>query len=180
MPASVTSLNCAWNHFGGGKGQVCGALAKVILTLTLHTPHNPSTSTLTRHATQMLELNSTLQVLDLSNNGIGEKDAFILSEAVFVNKGLRQLILNGNAVGLIGGQNMFSVMDRKGFDAFNVVLHGCNMEQHDATMLFDPCSPEGHHCLDLSQPYQRAIAMSLYRKCCESGPDVENWKVFDV
>ena len=52
--------------------------------------------------------------------------------------------------------------------------------QHDATMLFDPCSPEGHHCLDLSQPYQRAIAMSLYRKCCESGPDVENWKVHDV
>jgi hypothetical protein len=34
--------------------------------------------------------------------------------------------------------------------------------------------------LDLSQPYQRAVAMSLYRKCCESGPDVENWKVAHV
>jgi hypothetical protein len=34
----------------------------------------------------MLEHNSTLQVLDLSNNGIGEQDAFILSEALFVNK----------------------------------------------------------------------------------------------
>ncbi len=126
---------------------------------------------------KMLEKNSSLEILDLSNNGIGEQDAFILSEAVFVNKGLRKLILNGNAVGLIGGQNLFSVMDRKGFDAFNVVLHGCNMEQHNSSVTFDPCSPEGHHCLDLSQPYQRAIAMSLYRKCCESGPDVENWKV---
>jgi hypothetical protein len=108
--SSITSLNCAWNHFGGGKGQICGALAK------------------------MLEKNSALAVLDLSNNGIGEQDAFILSEAVFVNKGLRKLILNGNAVGLIGGQNMFSVMDRKGFDVFNVVrrhslptLHYCNI-----------------------------------------------------
>lgn len=37
---------------------------------------------------------------------------------LIVIQGLRQLILNGNALGLIGGQNMFSVMDRKGFDAF--------------------------------------------------------------
>jgi Ran GTPase-activating protein (RanGAP) involved in mRNA processing and transport len=153
---SLTSLNCAWNHFGGGKGQICGALA------------------------HMLEHNSTLHVLDLSNNGIGEQDAFILSEAVFVNKGLRQLILNGNSIGVTGGQNMFGVMDRKGFDVFNVALHGCNMEQHDASMTFDPALPEGHHRLELAQPYQRAIAMSLYRKCCESGPDIENWKVGDV
>ena len=27
-------------------------------------------------------------------------------------QGLRQLVLNGNAVGLVGGQNMFTVMDR--------------------------------------------------------------------
>ena len=148
---SLTSLNCAWNHFGGGKAQICGTLARA------------------------LELNSTLQTLDLSNNGIGEQDAFILSEAVFVNKGLKYLVLNGNPLGLIGGQNMFSAMDRKGFDSFSVLFHGCNIEMHDNN-LFDPSSPEGHHCLDLSQPYQRAVAMSLYRKCCESGPDIENWK----
>jgi hypothetical protein len=44
-------------------------------------------------------------------------------------QGLRHLSLNGNSVGLIGGQNMFSVMDRKGFDVFSVLLHGCNMDQ---------------------------------------------------
>ncbi len=90
LNSSLTSLNCAWNHFGGGRGAICGALA------------------------QMLERNSTLHSLDLSSNGIGEQDAFILSEAVFVNRGLRHLVLNGNSIGVTGGQNMFSVMDRKG------------------------------------------------------------------
>ena len=40
-------------------------------------------------------------------------------------QGLRQLVLNGNAVGLVGGQNMFTVMDRCVCSCVCVFVRAC-------------------------------------------------------
>ena len=79
----ITELRVESLWGGWGTGQRCdGAgdddacllhVARHMLHVTRHTSHvTRHTSHVTRHTSQMLERNSTLQLLDLSNNGIGE------------------------------------------------------------------------------------------------------------
>jgi hypothetical protein len=56
--------------------------------------------------------------LNLDAARVAAAAAVFAAVGLIVIQGLRQLILNGNALGLIGGQNIFSVIDRKGFRAF--------------------------------------------------------------
>lgn len=77
---------------------------------------------------------------------------------------MNKLQLDGNPIGRVGGRS--AIFALKTVDV--VTLKGCNissktLEEMDEgpTSIFDPSRPEGVYTLDLSDPYDRAVAREL-------------------
>ena len=169
-------LNLMWN------GMRSPGIDVVISTCTslpdlsvLNISWNNCTGSASGHIGVMIEETQSLKVLDISFCGIQNRDCMVVGEALFRNESLDTVIFDGNPIGKVGGQILFQFMDFKGYSNFELKFDQCNLN-FESEGLFDPSRPEGFHRLDLSNPFERAIAQYLYRKSCNNGPDVENWK----
>ncbi|OQR86100.1 hypothetical protein ACHHYP_10970 [Achlya hypogyna] len=109
-----------------------------------------------------LQENITLEKLDLSQNNIPSKAAFVIAQALHVNNTLSHLCMDGNPLGRIGGRTLLQAISSASDKVLSISVVGCNFELDDSS-LFDPQDATGTYDLDMSEPYDRAIACELLR-----------------
>ena len=133
--------------------------------------------------------NRVLRHLNVSNNGLDARACFTLCIGVLEHPALTKVIMDGNPVGMEGAKALMLVPLLAG-DRVELSSAGCNINittstspkktigpgaipsgpvhfdgtgaQH-ASQSFNTSSPCGDYHLDLSKPYQRAIALCLLR-----------------
>lgn len=77
-----------------------------------------------------LEMNESLQVLDLRNNNIGPGGANMLAKGLRNNKSLMRLDLRWNAIGSIGGQAFADILENDNKCLVELELSGNNIPTH--------------------------------------------------
>lgn len=104
--------------------------------------------------------NNKLRHLDISNNGITPSACFVISTACVENQSLHRVIFDNNPIGEAGAQALMIVPITVG-SRCKVSAEKCNVAMSDPTCWFSHSSPLGFHHLDLSKPYDRAVAYAL-------------------
>jgi len=131
----------------------------------------------------MLTNNSSITHLDVSHNRINLEGAMALSEGIKNNQNLLSLELGFNPMGITQG----TVCNISGVQAIVEALkNNGNLETVGLTNVqsgggtnrgrasrFDPKNPDGHYVLDLSQPWDRFLAETLYDRMMDEGG--ESW-----
>ncbi|KAL1523572.1 hypothetical protein AB1Y20_018508 [Prymnesium parvum] len=131
----------------------------------------------------MLTNNTSITHLDVSHNRINLDGALALSEGIKNNQNLLSLELGFNPMGMQQGM----VCNVAGVQAIVEALkHNGNLETVGLTNVqsggstnrgrasrFDPKNPDGHYVVDLSQPWDRFLAETLYDRMMEEGG--ESW-----
>eukprot|EP00606_Chrysophyceae_sp_TOSAG23-5_P000693 GSChrysophyteH2.ASY1.ANO1.40.1 assembled CDS len=104
--------------------------------------------------------NSTLQYLDVSSNSINASATFTISTGIIENKALTRVILSNNPIGEAGASALMQVPMTVGARC-NLSAERCNCGLIDTKCWFSHSNPLGKHELDLSKPYERAVAFAL-------------------
>ena len=73
------------------------------------------------------------------------------------NYTIREVVLDDNPIGLNGAKALLEVPTQVG-NRVKVLANRCNILLHDASFKFDRQDPTGYRQLDLSVPFERAIA----------------------
>lgn len=138
--------------------------------------------------TAALAFNHTLTYLDLNNNGIGYAAGEVLGDAIMENRTLRTLLVSGNnltatacvsiCIGIvenfaltyiemndnpIGDVGVRIIMLISVALGSRLTLHAknCNTIATDDRCTYNPSQPCGQHTLNLSKPFDRAVAFHL-------------------
>ena len=102
--------------------------------------------------------NQCLKVLDLSNNGLGPKAAFAMSVALLCrDSALEFLIMDGNPVGVTGGQALLRVLTRMDHRA-HLSLRDCSF--HGGS-IGERWVIKDDYTLDLSNPILYCLARDI-------------------
>lgn len=117
-----------------------------------------------------------LQELNLTQCRVGVVGAVCLADGVRENptKALRKLTLDGNPLGALGGRAVLAALRELEADR-EISMVACNLAAIEATPPwpdrpeFDPSMPGGSYHLDMSRPYDRAVANELLRQARRSG-----------
>jgi Ran GTPase-activating protein (RanGAP) involved in mRNA processing and transport len=104
--------------------------------------------------------NSTLCHLDISSNNINASATFTISTGIIENKSLTRVIISNNPIGEAGAQALMQVPMTVGARC-NLTAERCNCGLQDSKCWFSHSNPLGMHHLDLSKPYERAVAFAL-------------------
>ena len=133
----LTNLNLAWNGLGGSKYFDLWADA--------------------------LELNTRLLSMDLSHNGLDERNCLIICENLKLNTVITKLVINDNPLGPIGAKLVFKLMDMFGEDR-QLLFEKCNFDAKSKQCDFNPSECTGTSFeLEMSEPYDRSVALALVR-----------------
>jgi len=104
--------------------------------------------------------NMTLQFLNVSSNNLNASAIFTISTGIIENKALTRVVLDNNPIGEAGASALMQVPMTVGARC-SLSAEKCNVGLTDAKCWFSHSNPLGRHELDLSQPYQRAVAFAL-------------------
>jgi hypothetical protein len=104
--------------------------------------------------------NRTLQTLLLANNNITASACFAISIGLEMNLALRRVCLDGNPIAAQGAQALMNVPSVVG-SRIDISARGCNIDIVDDSCWFDESNPCGNYSLNLSHPFERAIAFKL-------------------
>ena len=109
--------------------------------------------------------NNSLRKIDLSNNAITPRSAFVLSVCMLRNETLTSCVLDSNPVGVIGGKSLLRLPILVG-NRLEVSLTDADLKQRDDQCWFDPdeLRAETEYKLDMTNPYERAVAYELLGK----------------
>ena len=135
--STLTDLNLSWNGLGGSKHFDCWA--------------------------DTFEMNKALLTLDLSHNGLCERACLIICENLKFNEVITNVILDDNPLGPVGAKLVFKLMDSFGEER-SLKFDKCNFDSRSKICSFNPSKCAGElFSLDLSQTYDRAVALVLAR-----------------
>ena len=110
-----------------------------------------------------LECNVALKCVNLSHNGLDERNCLIICENVKCNKVINRLILNDNPLGPIGAKLVFKLMDAFGSDR-ELKFEKCNFDAKSKQCVFNPSECTGTTFrLELDDRYDRSVALALVR-----------------
>ena len=141
----LTNLNMSWNSLGN---EGAGAIGNALLT------------------------NNHLTTVNLAHNDIATIGAVVLADGIRENSTVKDLTLDGNPIGSLGSRAILAAM-RSLEEERHISVLECNMMAMDLDTVglpeFDPADPGGSYCLELSRPYDRAIANELLRLLRASG-----------
>ena len=131
----------------------------------------------------MLTNNSAITHLDISHNRINLEGALALSEGIKNNQNLLSLELGFNPMGMQQGMThnlsgVEAIVDALKSNGNLETVGLTNVQTGGSThrgraSRFDPKNPDGHYVLDLSQPWDRFLAETLYDRMMEEGG--ESW-----
>lgn len=104
--------------------------------------------------------NRTLKTLLLANNNINASACFTIAIGLEVNLALRQVSLDGNPIADQGAQALMNVPATVG-SRVEISARGCNVDIVDESCWFDQRNPCGNFTLNLSRPFERAVAFKI-------------------
>lgn len=104
--------------------------------------------------------NTSIKYLNLASNGITASACFTISTGIIENQALHRVILDNNPIGEPGAQALMIVPITVG-SRCKVTAEKCNVALSDPRCWFSHSNPLGLHHLDLSKPYERAVAFAL-------------------
>ena len=130
---SLTHLDISFNAFGTEGGEALG---------------------------DALMENVSLKYLNVASNGITASACFTISTGCIENQALHRLIMDNNPIGEAGANAIMIVPLQVGARC-KVSLEKCNVAMSDPKCWFSHSNPMGFHHLDLSKPYERAVAFAL-------------------
>jgi hypothetical protein len=137
--SGLTDINLAWNGFGDS--EPCDYLGAALES-------------------------SSLKVVDLSYNRIGQNQALILASYLEDCPNVRKLVLDGNMLTQAGARMILQATktaageEAEFFADVSMLNCGIGIVDHSA---FDPTEPAGDYELDLKDKYSRNILLSLFR-----------------
>lgn len=131
--STLTFLDLSYNGLGTAAGETLGA--------------------------SLLE-NKVLQTLVIRNNGITSTACVSLCIGIGQNLAMKEICLDENPVGLRGAAAIMNLPMIVG-DRVRVSAASCNTQLKDSSCFYDPSNIVGSYLLDLSQPFQRAVAFSI-------------------
>ena len=134
---TVTKLDLSYNSLGNGGAEVLG---------------------------NSLHYNSSLVDLDLTNCKIMARGCFVLVNGAHWCSSLRHLRLAENPIGDIGLRSVMALQLHFTNEELDVNIKGCSFKMIDSTATFDPKHVASEYSLDLSMPYDRAVAVALARR----------------
>ncbi|KAG9399729.1 NLR, CARD domain-containing protein 3 [Aphanomyces cochlioides] len=159
----LTSLNLSWNFLRLHSAVELGrALALNNSLKTLNLSYNAFGNDGAQAIGCALQHNMCLETLDLSQNNIPSRAAFVIAQSLHANDSLATLLMDGNPLGRVGGQTLLQAISTAGHRNLHISLAGCNFEIDDHGS-FDPLDATGSYDLDMTLPYERAIALELLR-----------------
>ena len=126
----------------------------------------------------MLGANAALTHLDVSHNRVNPAGCEKLAEGIKNNHNLLSLELGFNPMGVASSEKGVLTSQKSGITALiealraseNIEAVGLSNVQSGGSYArgrasrFDPKNPDGHYALDLSQPWDRFIAETLYER----------------
>ena len=104
--------------------------------------------------------NTTLQYLNVASNNLNASATFTISTGIIENKALTRVILDNNPIGEAGASALMQVPMTVGARC-SLSANKCNAGLVDPKCWFSHSNPLGHHTLDLSKPYERAVAFAM-------------------
>lgn len=124
----------------------------------------------------MLLHNSRLESLDVSNNNIGCSACHPLARAIERNGVLQELFLDANPLGVNGTASVVKAL------AVSTTLKRIGLQSvgfltartHSIADSFSRQSPNADYCIDLAHPEERVVALELVELWREHGP--ESWR----
>mmetsp|Transcript_22581 Transcript_22581/g.42113 ORF Transcript_22581/g.42113 Transcript_22581/m.42113 type:complete len:1139 (+) Transcript_22581:708-4124(+) len=162
-------LKLSWNSIRLGSGV---SLAKAIAfnksLRILDLSYNAIGSDGGKIIGESLYENKTMEILSLASNNIDGEACFVICAATEHNFTLRKLCLDGNPIGEMGAKSIMNIPNIIG-SRLEISCLGCNTGVRQKVGSFDEMEPFGMYDLDLTVPYQRAVACRLLSiVCCNS------------
>ena len=162
---SLETLILKWNMIRFKSGENLAASIALNKTLThLDLSYNSLDETGGEIIGSSLIENSTLRHLNLENNNITARATVTISTALrtWTNR-LKTLNLRHNPIGERGARAVMDLQVKLGSSAAKIDIGDCAVKLAAPTCWFDPRSPGGYYDLNLSSPYNRAVAIELLR-----------------
>ena len=104
--------------------------------------------------------NKTLLTLKISNNSLNSTACFTICVGIEENFVLREVALNDNPIGIFGAKALLEIPVTCG-SRLKVSADRCNISLHESNFPFDRMDLTGQRTLDLSKPFERAIAFKI-------------------
>ena len=156
-------LNLSWNKIRGDTAYTFAeALGENFGLESLNLSHNNLGDEASELLCHSLRTNPTITDLDLSYNNIKPKCAFVLAAVLESTHSLRNIWMNGNCIGSFGIQLLMRAVRVASArnHLVNVFVQDVSLSYNDAT-IFNRAEASGKYDLDLSKPYDQAVASSL-------------------
>jgi hypothetical protein len=115
---------------------------------------------------ESLSGNKTLQKLDISLNYIDFRGALVLEDALEYHKGLSDITISQNPLGVGGMRSFLRLLSR---ESSGLRRFDCNQCMGEATTstekAFNATDPSARYVLDLTSTYSRSVLRMLYKTC---------------
>ena len=132
---------------------------------------------------EVLQENTTLEEVDLSNNLLDANAAFWLAQGLRINTTLKSFIMNGNPIGSSGIKFLFqSLNENKNGKIENLNLKETEVIVQSKNISFDPMNVEKEYSLDLENINDRIILFHLLDidwKISQNWSEEENYQQGD-
>jgi hypothetical protein len=161
---SLKELNISWNHICKDSALALARSVALNQGLTsLNISYNNIGDVAAQHLARSLRHQATITHLDVSYNMILPRGVMVFAHALATNGALKDINLNGNSVGHIGCSSVLRAVRQlaKSKRVINVHYRAENLAFHDAS-IFDRDNPSGEYALDLSSPYDEAVACWIH------------------
>jgi Ca2+-binding EF-hand superfamily protein/Ran GTPase-activating protein (RanGAP) involved in mRNA processing and transport len=157
----LQSLSLAWNTIRAASARrFCAALATNSTLTYLDLSYNGLGSSAGEILGDSIIENRTLQTILLKNNNIGSTACVTLCIGICQNFAIKELSLDENPIGEAGARAVMQVPVLIG-NRVKLSAVNCNTVMRDDKCWYDQGNPCRNYSLDLSKPFERAIAFSV-------------------
>ncbi|CAM9587870.1 unnamed protein product, partial [Discosporangium mesarthrocarpum] len=110
-----------------------------------------------------LHTNSSLETLGMESNAINPRACFVICQALMCNTSIRSIDLGRNSLGKVGASCVMALPAELG-DRVKVNLSHCNFMVDCEECWFNADKLKSSYNLDMDEPYDRAIGISIMRR----------------
>lgn len=107
-----------------------------------------------------IQLNTALETINVSNNSLDTVACLTICIGVIENRNLRHLIIDENPIGEQGAKAIMLIPTLIG-SRLKISCRKCNIAIKDPKCFFDSDKVLSEYALDLSKPFERAVAITL-------------------
>lgn len=158
----IQTLNLHWNMIRlEGAEVLCDSIRSNIHLTDLDLSYNALGSAAACVLGAALMENRTIQKLNLANNGIDAVGCFTLFVGLRENASLHDLVIDGNPIGEQGARIMMKIAAEYGH-RLQISAKTCDFKAKSSQTKFLIENPCGEYVLDMSHPYDRAIAFEMF------------------